>query len=593
MTLRINATKKGSNMKKVMLSLAIITYLLHINLLNADAVPQLAQGLKMIEQQQKLPVNLDTCSEGQLHTAVTEKNSTKIKELLNKGCPVDMPLDMGAGTTPLYEAVTEYSSNKGQEYLSIIQLLLDKGADINKSGAYGETALKKALENGLEEVITLFLNNEKFDPKVPLNNYSKVTPLHLAAKHPNLVSLFIKKGANVNVLDRDNKTPLHYAATNGNEKSIELLIKKGAKIDAKDSNQKTPLHYAAEWGNSKSVELLINNNANPKNLDENNNSPLHYAAKSGSNESVALLIKHGSQPNAQNKNKQTPLHYAAKSDRDNVLQLLTDKGANIDFADKDGNTPLHLAASLTQNDSSKKREKTIRRLLQAGANFNIKNNENKTPFDVATSPIKKQLLLIADTSIQPIDILERFSQIKSKSKKPELDQRMIVEILHRIKPLTSELEFIHAQNIETMDKNKLPTELSTKLYNSFMSNKRFDSGASFTAPFSHYYSIKEELEKEKPDYIDILQKIETEYTSATLFIPILLSETGITKENLDFIVGKKAETENEKKLKKMYTSAKEKKNHDFVAQVLEYYKTSVILKKGFIPEITGIIASYQ
>lgn len=42
---------------------------------------------------------------------------------------------------------------------------------------------------------------------------NRVTALHYAALngHANLVKLLLKNGANVNAVDRNNMTPLHYA----------------------------------------------------------------------------------------------------------------------------------------------------------------------------------------------------------------------------------------------------------------------------------------------------------------------------------------------------------------------------------------------
>ena len=90
-------------------------------------------------------------------------------------------------------------------------------------------------------------------------NLNNLTPLHTAARNNSIKigELLISKGANINAkdiilsnynksfliileqiqernLNKNNKTPLHYAAEKDSIKIGELLISKGADINAKD-----------------------------------------------------------------------------------------------------------------------------------------------------------------------------------------------------------------------------------------------------------------------------------------------------------------------------------------------------------------------
>jgi ankyrin repeat protein len=44
-------------------------------------------------------------------------------------------------------------------------------------------------------------------------------------------------------------------------KSAEVLLEAGAAVDALDKNNNTPLHYAAGYGRKECVELLLKNGA--------------------------------------------------------------------------------------------------------------------------------------------------------------------------------------------------------------------------------------------------------------------------------------------------------------------------------------------
>ncbi|HTN74477.1 MAG TPA: ankyrin repeat domain-containing protein, partial [Pirellulaceae bacterium] len=58
------------------------------------------------------------------------------------------------------------------------------------------------------------------------------------------VRWFLRMGADVNVPNRFQYTPLHVAARQGREFAALLLIESGAKIDALDYQLQTPLHCA-------------------------------------------------------------------------------------------------------------------------------------------------------------------------------------------------------------------------------------------------------------------------------------------------------------------------------------------------------------
>ena len=68
------------------------------------------------------------------------------------------------------------------------------------------------------------------------------TPLHWAAlfSEAKIVKVLLKAGADVNVQRKDGYTPLHLAATyNGNPAMVEVLLKAGANAKIKNSDGKT------------------------------------------------------------------------------------------------------------------------------------------------------------------------------------------------------------------------------------------------------------------------------------------------------------------------------------------------------------------
>lgn len=71
-------------------------------------------------------------------------------------------------------------------------------------------------------------------PPHPVHLSDHHTPLLLAILHKNheLASFLVKKGANLNISDREGNTPLHVAAGFAHESLVSLLVNKGRRVDS-------------------------------------------------------------------------------------------------------------------------------------------------------------------------------------------------------------------------------------------------------------------------------------------------------------------------------------------------------------------------
>ncbi len=167
-----------------------------------------------------------------------------------------------------------------------------------------------------------------------------------------LVGLMQVPGINVNIQDIDGKTPLQWAAGNGNLGAVCTLLKFGAEINAQDKAGATALHWAAFKGHTNVVTYLLKKGAKLYAQDKLGATPLSRAVSNNKLETIKELLKNYTD----NKNNHTAQD----------LNLLT-------LPDNEGKTALHWTAS----------EETAQLLIDFGFPKDIKDNNGHTPYDTA------------------------------------------------------------------------------------------------------------------------------------------------------------------------------------------------------------------
>jgi len=143
--------------------------------------------------------------------------------------------------------------------------------------------------------------------------------------------LLLSHGADVNAVDKDGRTPLHYAAEGGCAEAVKKLLELGADVYAIDSRGQTALHYAVKSLNKDVVELVLHAGVNAK--DAHGETPLHLALKECARwdaekeqcyKVVKTLIEHGADVGARNAKGRTPLDIA-KLIESELIDLLSKK----------------------------------------------------------------------------------------------------------------------------------------------------------------------------------------------------------------------------------------------------------------------------
>jgi uncharacterized protein len=121
-----------------------------------------------------------------------------------------------------------------------------------------------------------------------------------------------------------------------------------------DEYGRTPLHYAAADGNSDEVSRILSEGADPDAQDDNGWSPLHFAAQAVSPTVTSLLLAAGARVDVADSSGNTPLLravFAAKGDG-SVIWLLREAGASPTVLNTHGVSPLSLARTIANYDNA-------------------------------------------------------------------------------------------------------------------------------------------------------------------------------------------------------------------------------------------------
>jgi len=191
--------------------------------------------------------------------------------------------------------------------------------------------------------------------------------------------LIISQSDDVNIVDIDGATPLHWAVRRDNLVVLDQLLQAGADPDRANPYRVTPLWLACTNRNTTIIERLLAAGADPNAVLVSNESVLMNCVRTGAVSAVEPLIRQGAEVNWRESDKgQTALMWSAASGYPEITRILIDHGADITARSKNGFTPLLFAASSGDIES-------VRMLLQAGANINESTPEHGNALLVAAA----------------------------------------------------------------------------------------------------------------------------------------------------------------------------------------------------------------
>ncbi|KIX98300.1 uncharacterized protein Z520_05601 [Fonsecaea multimorphosa CBS 102226] len=355
-----------------------------VSLLHLAIVREDADVLQLLLTNQANVSVKDYCGRTALHWAAFRNYDVGVRLLLEHGADTQATDDYGI--TPLHFAAAYGSA-------SVVKRLLDNGSLLNAKDKKEQTALawffRPDLLSWNPHMIRkndLLPEEEREDEEQRARRYPDIldlliekgadlneplptwnTILLLAAEswprfaRVPLIQRALEAGADVAEQNEDGKSALYLAAVGGDVEAVRLLLEHGADPNQRNKRNKfgpgdhdehgtTALHEAAQRGNVEMARLLIEAGADAEAADEDGNTVLHEAVnepaiKKGATPAIIdLLLAQGVDINAHYGGKKaTVLHHAVMKGDVATVQFLLERGANIAATDVEEMTALDWA----------------------------------------------------------------------------------------------------------------------------------------------------------------------------------------------------------------------------------------------------------
>uniref|UniRef100_A0A8B9EVS5 Neurogenic locus notch homolog protein 1 n=1 Tax=Anser cygnoides TaxID=8845 RepID=A0A8B9EVS5_ANSCY len=230
------------------------------------------------------PLMIASCSGGGLETGNSEEEDDApavISDFIYQGASLHNQTDR-TGETALHLAARYSRSDAAKR-------LLEASADANIQDNMGRTPLHAAVSADAQGVFQILIRNRATD--LDARMHDGTTPLILAARLAveGMLEDLINCHADVNAVDDLGKSALHWAAAVNNIEAAVVLLKNGANKDMQNNKEETPLFLAAREGSYETAKVLLDHFANRDITDHMDRLPRDIAQERMHHDIVRLL----------------------------------------------------------------------------------------------------------------------------------------------------------------------------------------------------------------------------------------------------------------------------------------------------------------
>lgn len=278
-----------------------------------------------------------------------------LKRILDSGSEADVR--DADGRTPLMVAAAG-------GHVEAIRLLLDHGAQPAASDAEGRTPVMHAAKNGHMDAVSILAPSQD---QLDIRDAAGLTASELAfsSGHCALgVTLF------TGTVSLDTEAAILESCGSDD---LASLADAGLRFHADDGRGRSPVWYAAQNGNLSAVSFLLDAGYS---ADDEKVPPLLVAINGAHSDIAVLLLDHGAAIESETRSGNTALLIAATRGLAEVSAVLLERGADIDHRNADGYSALMLAAKFGRED-------IVRLLIDHGADKDLRNSKREQASQIA------------------------------------------------------------------------------------------------------------------------------------------------------------------------------------------------------------------
>ncbi|MEM6841772.1 MAG: ankyrin repeat domain-containing protein [Bacteroidota bacterium] len=299
--------------------------------------------------------------------------------LLDKGLPLHSVDHDGNN-------VFNYAARGGS--LEIMKMWQEKGVDFEMLNAKGENAVLFAAQGTKRralrmEVFDFLTKDLKLEPD--LVSREGKTPIHYAARRADkaLIQFFMDEGVSMNQLDHEGNLAIYNAVGEDMDK-LQLCLDHTHNINHTNKEGNTVLTRSIRWRSKVSFDMLLANGANAKIIDQEGNNLLYHAfdayrqsSEATSEHIIGTLKELGVKGDGQFSNGNTLAHVAIEKQSPFLLKKAVALGVDINVKNDLHLSPLHLAAMKATNDE------LLTILIEHGADRNLRTDFDESAYDLA------------------------------------------------------------------------------------------------------------------------------------------------------------------------------------------------------------------
>jgi ankyrin repeat protein len=229
-----------------------------------------------------------------------------------------------------------------ENHFDALKLLVERGANLDLVDSSSLSLLSIVAQCCRDEQYVNFL----LGAGAPIDGLSNGELMRLV-KSVAVFDRLIARGVNFTTMrDESGRTLCHHVARNGtSEDDLRFLVNVCGNdaVHAVDDDDRTPLHWAASFGNDSAVRVLVECGAEIDRQDNFGCTALFGAAAIVQSSHVELLLALGADVDMVTNNGETACHRAAERRKPAPLCALVAAGGDLDQPDNKGETPRVIA----------------------------------------------------------------------------------------------------------------------------------------------------------------------------------------------------------------------------------------------------------